>query len=174
MRQLAIAAFLAIIALFGTYYLVTEGLHLSFYTGPPAVQFPQYRPPLPLPSITPGPAYKNEFSAGPTHTPAPKPISGGLDLKKSVPISHVTPIPVAAPVLNAPTPLPAPTYTPVAAPEMPHTPPPITVPGLLVKAPSPSPSPRFPDARLRSATPTPQPNTPNPEPSASDSPSPKP
>lgn len=155
MRQLSIAVFLAIIALFGAYYLVTQALHLSFYYGPPAVQFPQSRMPLPLPSITPGPAVKNEFSSGPTHTPAPKVQTSGFAVHKPIPVARVTPVPYTAPTANAVTPMPAPTFAAVTPPPMPHTPPPLTVPGYgIVAGPSPSPSPKFPG---RGAPPTDEP-----------------
>jgi hypothetical protein len=171
MRQLSIAAFLAIIALFGTYYLFTEGLHLSTYYGPPAVQFPQNRAPRALPSITPGPAYRNEFSSGPAHTPKPKTQSADFAVRKAVPVTRVTAPPINAPVLPAITPMPAPTYAAVTPVAMPHTPTPITVPGFgAVTGPSASPS------ALPSKRATPKPTEPpkvEPAASPSDSPSPK-
>jgi len=175
MRQLSIAAFLAIIALFGTYYLVTQGLHLSSYYGPPAVQFPQPHPPVPLPSLTPGPAYRSVFSAGPAHSPSPKPQSNGFAVRKGVPVTHVTAPPIAAPTMPAVTPMPAPTYAAVTPLAMPHTPPPITVPGYgVVAGPSPSPSPLL-GAGAHSPAPTENPKiVPDASPSPSASPSPKP
>ena len=173
MRQLSIGVFLAIIALFGTYYLVTQGLHLSFYYAPPALQFPQYRGPAPVPSITPGPALKNEFSAGPTHTPTPKPPSSGMLMHAGVPVARVTPLPIAAPTLPAVTPMPAPTYASVTPPPLAHTPPPITVPGfgaVTGPSPSPSPSPKFPDFHQKAAPS----EAPTVKPRELDSPSPSP
>lgn len=170
MRQLSIAVFLAIIALFGAYYLVTQALHLSFYYPPPATQFPMYRGPLPVPSITPGPSYKNEFNSGPTSTATPKVPSSGFAVHRPQPVARVTPVPISAPTMNAATPLPAPTFAAVTPPPLMNTPPAITVPGYgTVSGPSPSPSPKFPGYDRGAAAPSASPRV---EPKPQDSPSP--
>jgi hypothetical protein len=155
MRQLSIGIFLAIIALFGVYYLVTQALHLSFYYAPPATQFPMYRVPAPLPSITPGPSYKNEFNSGPSTSRTLKVPASGFAVHHPPPVARVTPVPIAAPTMNAVTPMPAPTFAAVTPPPLTHTPPAITVPGYgTVAAPTPSPSPKFPGYDRSAPSPT--------------------
>jgi len=144
-----IAGFLFLFVIIGTYWLVTQRLHLTSFYPSTTVQFPNLDQPRALPSITPGPV--GPKLAGFAQTPQPKASTLSVSTAK-IP-SHPAhsaftykQVPVTAPTANAVTPMPAPAYAPVTPMPLGLTPPPIVAPTFapIGGAPSPSPSPTRP------------------------------
>jgi hypothetical protein len=146
MRQLMIAGFLFLFVIIGTYWLVTQRLHLNSFYPSPTTMFPNLDQPRPLPSITPGPV--GPKLAGFAQTPNPKASTINVSTARlpSHPLHQAftyKQVPVTAPTANAVTPMPAPAYAPVTPMPFQVTPAPIVAPTFapIGGAPSPSPSP---------------------------------
>ncbi len=127
MRQLYTAAFLFLLAVIGTYYLITQRLDLSRYFPPDTSQLPgnPFRAtPVPPPSAKalqlPVPA----LTATPYTRVRLKVRLHGDDLKRQ----SRAPSPLPMPTMPQVTPNPVPSFEAVTPFPMPHTPPPVSIP----------------------------------------------